>query len=258
MRVMVCELDADGGALEAGWERVVAHAHRHRPELAVLPELPFAPWLPATADVDPAAWTAAVAAHERWLARLPELRATVVVASRPTEVDGHRRNEGFVWVAEQGIVGSRAKTFLPDEEGFHEATWYERGPIRFDPVATPLGGIGVLLCTELWFPEHARALGRAGVGLLAAPRATPLESLHRWEAVARVDAITAGAYLLTANRGGRAGPASFGGGSWVVDPEGEVLARTTSATPAITVEVDLAVARTARRTYPRDVDDTAR
>jgi N-carbamoylputrescine amidase len=258
MRVMVCELDADGGMLDAGWARVVGHAHRYGPELAVLPELPFAPWLPATDEVDPAAWADAVAAHDRWLERLPELGATVVVASRPTVVDGHRFNEGFVWVAGEGIVGSRTKTFLPDEEGFHEATWYQRGPVRFDPVATPVGQIGVLLCTELWFPEHARALGQAGVGLLAAPRATPFESLHRWEAVARVDAITAGAYLLTANRSGRAGPTRLGGGGWVVDPDGEVLARTTPGTPAVTVEIDLALPRAARSSYPRYVDDSPR
>jgi N-carbamoylputrescine amidase len=258
MRVMVCELDADGGALEAGWQRVVDHARRHRPQLAVLPELPFAPWLPATDEVDPDAWADAVAAHDRWLERLPELGAEVVVASRPTIADGRRFNEGVVWVAGEGIVGGRAKTFLPDEAGFHEATWYERGPVRFDPVATPLGQIGVLLCTELWFPEHARAFGQAGVGLLAAPRATPVESLHRWEAVARVDAITAGAYLLTANRSGRAGPATLGGGSWVVDPDGEVLGRTTHATPAVTVEIDPAVARAARSSYPRYVDEAPR
>jgi N-carbamoylputrescine amidase len=253
MRVMVCELDADGGALEAGWERVVEHARRYRPELAVLPELPFAPWLPATDAVDPQAWADAVAAHERWLHRVPELGADVVVASRPIVRHGHRSNEGFVWVAGEGVVGGRAKAFLPDEAGFHEATWYERGPVRFDPFATPVGQVGVLLCTELWFPEHARALGQAGVGLLAAPRATPVESRHRWEAVARVDAITAGAYLLTANRSGRAGPATFGGGSWVVDPDGEVLARTTQASPAATVEIDPEVARAARRSYPRYV-----
>ncbi len=258
MRVMVCELDADGGTLEAGWERVVDHALRHRPGLAVLPELPFAPWLPATDEVDPQAWSDAVTAHERWLGRLRELGAEVVVTSRPIVAAGNRHNEGIVWVAGEGVVGSRTKTFLPDEPGFHEATWYERGPVRFDPVTTPLGQVGVLLCTELWFPEHARALGQAGVGLLAAPRATPVGSRHRWEAVARVDAITAGAYLLTSNRSGRAGPATFGGGSWVVDPDGEVLARTTDATPAVTVEIDLAVARAARSSYPRDVDETPR
>jgi predicted amidohydrolase len=258
VRVMVCELDGDGGALDAGWERVVEHARRHRPELAVLPELPFAPWLPATDEVDPTAWEDAVAAHERWCGRLPELGAEVVVASRPTVVDGHRFNEGFVWVAGQGVVGGRAKTFLPDEAGYHEASWYERGPVRFDPVVTPLGPVGVLLCTELWFPEQARALGQAGVGLLAAPRATPVESLHRWEAAARVNAITAGAYLLTANRKGRAGRVTHGGGSWIVEPDGEVLARTCRGTPAVTVEIDPAIARAARRSYPRYVDEQPR
>lgn len=264
MQTMVCQLDADGGRLEAQWERVVAHARRHRPQLAVLPELSFAPWLPATDDVDPGAWDDAIEQHGRWMARLPELGAEVVVASRPTLHEGRRHNEGFVWVAGErgaagdGVVGARCKTFLPDEPGFHEASWYDRGPVRFDPADTPLGPVGVLLCTELWFPEHGRALGRAGVGLLAAPRATPVESLHRWEAAARVVAITAGAYLLSANRSGRAGATVLGGGSWIIDPDGEVLGRTTAATPAVTAELDPSVAEGARRSYPRYVDDSPR
>jgi N-carbamoylputrescine amidase len=258
LRAMVGELDADNGALEAGWKRLVAHARHHRPQLVVLPELPFAPWLPAAAEVDPVAWRDAVAAHERWLARLPDLGADVVVTSRPTIADGRRFNEGLVWVAGSGVVGTRTKTFLPDEPGFHEASWYERGPVRFDPVDTPLGRVGLLLCTELWFPERARALGQAGVGIIAAPRATPRASQDRWEAVARVDAVIAGAYLLSANRGGGADPARFAGGSFVIDPEGELLARTTPDTPAVTVDLDPAAAHAARTSYPRYVDASPR
>ncbi len=257
-RVMVCEIDGDGGALDTQWARLVRHADRYRPELVVLPEMPFGPWLPASPQVDPAAWDESAKTHEIWLERLGELGAGTVVGSRPVVDDGRRYNEAFVWVAGVGTTATHRKTFLPDEPGFFEASWYERGPTRFDPAASPAGTVGLLVCTEVWFSEHARDHGRRGAELLAVPRATPAGSNDRWEAAVRVAAITAGAYAVSANRAGASGSVSFGGGSWIVDPEGTVLGRTTATAPAITLDVDLAVVATARTTYPRYVDTSPR
>jgi N-carbamoylputrescine amidase len=62
-------------------------------------------------------------------------------------------------------------------------------------------------------------------------------------------AIAAGAFVVTANRrGGR-----LTGGSWIVTPDGEILARTTADNPIITLEIDLADADAAKQTYPRNV-----
>jgi N-carbamoylputrescine amidase len=256
VRVAVCELDGDAGTLDRAWEGLVEHTAVHRPQFVVLPELAFAPWLPATDQVDPEAWRMAADDHLRWLERFDELGAEVVVTSRPIEDGSDRANEGLVWVAGSGIVGTRRKTYLPDEPGFFEATWYGRGPTVFDAVDTPLGRVGVLLCTELWFTERARWYGQAGAGIVAVPRATPAQSLERWEAAARVAAITSGAYVLSANRAGRTATARFGGGSWVIDPEGTVVARTTPGTPVVTVDIDLDQVSQARRSYPRYVDES--
>lgn len=258
MQVMVCELDGNRADLDEQWDGLVALTASARPGLVVLPEMPFSPWLAASATVDPAAWRRGVADHERWCTRLGELGAEVVVGTRPV-VDGPTRfNEGFVWVAGEGIVARRRKTFLPDEPGFFEATWYERGPIDFPPTSTPIGDLGIMICTELWFPEHARELGRRGVGVVAVPRATPVQTVEKWEAGARVAAVTAGAFCLSTNRAGGSGDATFGSGSFIVDPEGIVLARTTASTPVATAEIDPVVADRAKSTYPRYVDASPR
>jgi N-carbamoylputrescine amidase len=255
VRVLLHDLDGDGGDLDAQWEMLTAVVAIQAPELVVLPEMPFSPWLPATSEVDADAWREAVELHERWMRRLGELRAEVVVTTRPVGRDGDRGNEGVVWLRDSGVVAARRKAYLPDEAGFHEATWYRRGPARFDPVTTPLGTVAVMICTELWFPEHARELGRAGVHLLCVPRATPVSSVERWEAGARVLATIAGAYVLSVNRGGRAGPTAFDGGSTLVDPEGTVLARTTVQQPTAVATLDLAAVDRARTSYPRYVQD---
>jgi N-carbamoylputrescine amidase len=257
------DADADVDALEGSWAGLVTHVRAHGSQLVVLPEMPFAPWLAASTDVDPDRWEESVATHQRWLARLDELHAEAVVTTLPVVEADRRYNEAIVWTAAHGIVARRRKTFLPDEAGFREASWYERGPVSFPVVSTPVVELGVMVCTELWFPEYGRALGREGARLLAVPRATPAASVSRWEAGARTVASIAGSFVVSVNRAGSAqgddgrGP-RFDGGSTIVDPEGDVLARTTPTTPFATATLDLDLAEVARSTYPRYVDDRIR
>jgi N-carbamoylputrescine amidase len=259
MRVLCFDLDADRGDLESQWEALAARTAGEQPDLVVLPEMPFAPWLASSPRVDVAAWDAAVAAHDHWIGRLPEVGAAAVITTRPmTAGDGSRGNEAIVWTAGPGVIARRRKTFLPDEPGFHEASWYERGPVEFTAVTTPVARLGVMVCTELWFPEHGRSLGAQGAQLIAVPRATPVSSVGRWEAGARVLATISGAFCLSVNRAGGRGDATFSGGSVIVDPEGDVLARTTPDRPFAVADLDLELAAHARTTYPRYVDASPR
>lgn len=254
MRLAVGELDGDGGDLGAQWDALVDAATGTGIGLLVLPEMPFSPWLAGRPEVDAEAWDLAVETHDQWCSRLGELDAEVVVTTRPIVAGGVRHNEGIVWTRDGGVVGRRCKTFLPDEPGFHEARWYDRGPVAFMPVPTPLGGLGLMICTEVWFHEHARRLGERGIRLLAVPRATPVASVEKWEAGVRVAAVTSGAFCLSTNRAGGRGEATFGGGSLIADPEGVVLARSTPGTPLAVADIDPDVADRAKRTYPRYVD----
>jgi N-carbamoylputrescine amidase len=254
MRVTVCELAGEPGALEEGWEALVDHAREASSDLVLLPEMPFAPWLPATREVSESAWSDAVAAHDRWLERLGELGAGLVIGSRPV-TDGAPYNEGFVWTPADGYRAAHRKAYLPDEPGFWEASWYRRGPVDFQPVSVGGTASGFLICSELWFSEHAGDYAAAGVSFVVCPRATPAETADKWVAAGRVAAIRAGAYCLSSNRAGTAGDVRFAGLGWVIHPEeGEVLATTGREDPFVTVEVDLADAQRAKTTYPRYVE----
>jgi predicted amidohydrolase len=70
-------------------------------------------------------------------------------------------------------------------------------------------------------------------------------------------AVIAGAFCVSVNRGGGRGDATFSGGSVIVDPEGEVVARTTPEHPVAVADLDLGLASRARLTYPRYVDASA-
>lgn len=255
-RVTASQLPNDMDAFNAAWRELSDHVRSARSDVVVLPEMPFYPWVARTRDVRPAAWQAAVAAHDTWLERLGELGSGLVIASRPVLSGGHRLNEGFVWSSTDGYRPVHSKVYLPDEPGFWEASWYDRGPRAFEVVEVGGLRIGFLICTELWFTAHARDYAKGGLHLLVTPRATPLESVGKWVAGGRAAAVVAGAFGVSSNRGDRdAAGMAWGGAGWIVDPEGDVLAQTDARAPFCTVELDLDEAEAAKLTYPRYVED---
>ena len=255
MRVTVCELPNDSAPLAEAWEALVEHTTTQDSEVVLVPEMPFHPWVGWTKEVDPGQWDAAVAAHDAYLGRLDELGAPVVLGSRPVVDGGRRLNEGFVWV-EGAYTGGHRKWYLPDEDGFWEATWYDRGDTDFSTIATPHGPAGLLICTEIWFNQHARTQGQEGAWLIANPRATEWSSRDKWLSGGIAAAVMAGAFCLSSNRSGRdATGLHWGGKGWVIDPDGTVLATTSEDEPFATVDIDLLDAERAKVTYPRYVED---
>ena len=213
-------------------------------DLVVLPELAFMPWLCATREVDPVAW--ARAAEEQHLERLADIPARVVVGTRANG----RLNEAFAFTADTGLQVLHQKTYLPDEEGFWEASWYDRGPVSFQVIDTPAGRVGTSVCTEMWFTQHAFA----GADIIAVPRATPIETTEKWLAGGMAHAVTSGAFCVSSNRSEAVSGTTMGGAGWIADPDGTMLAVTSAVQPVIVADLDLEVARTAKSTYPRYVE----
>jgi N-carbamoylputrescine amidase len=258
LRVTVCELtlDATGDRYELAERLRDEHS-----DLLLLPELPFAPWLPGRPTFHSGQWRAAVEAHDAGICQLSRLPVPAVVTSRPVEYGGRRYNEAFLWTAAGGYRALHVKSRLPAEAGFWETAWFEPGPDP-DPVGVPCGAalIAVAVCSELWDFERARSAGQAGVNLLAVPRATSASWNDRWLVAGRAAALTSGAFCLSSNRvldtGTHPGASSaprFGGCGWVIDPDGMVLAQTTRHEPLVTVEIDLRHVDRARSTYPRNL-----
>ncbi len=257
MKATVCEFSDDPAGLERDWRALSAHVRDAGSQLVVLPEMPFYPWIARSREVSQRVWLSAVAAHEAWLARLPELGSAVVVGTRPLATRRHRLNEGFVWTAGDGYRPVHAKVYLPDEPGFWEASWYDRGPRVFEAVEIAGVRVGFLICTELWFNAHARDYAGQGVHVVVCPRATPLSSVDKWIVGGRTAAVVSGAFCLSSNRSGTGRDGlMWGGAGWMVEPaEGRLLGITESARPFLTLDLDLAQAESAKLTYPRYVAD---
>ncbi len=253
MRVTVCQLRDDEHLIADEWDALVEHTRAVESDLVVLPEMPFHPWLFTERRADPDRWAEAAGAHDYWMRRLGETSAMVVLGARPILAEERRLNEAFVWSLETGHRAAHYKRYLPNEDGFWEASWYEPGDGRFDAKRTSGITVGFLLCTELWYPEHAREYGRAGADLIAVPRATDAANRSKWVAGGRTAAVVAGSFCASSNRGGTSGGMDWAGTGWVIDPDGEVLALTSNDDPFVTVEIDLDVALRAKKTYPRYV-----
>jgi N-carbamoylputrescine amidase len=256
IRATVCELRNSPEDFAGDWERLVAHAKAERSDLVLLPELAFAPWFALKPRFDPLVWFTSVAAHDAWMQYLPDLAPAAAIGTRPIDSDGARFNQGFLWTTDKGYIPVHEKYYLPDEDGFWEASWYGRGEREFTPFGWGAARIGMQICTELWFMEHTRAYGQAGVHLLAVPRATPRETLDKWLAGGRAAAVIAGAFTLSSNSISRPNDlANLGGQGWIIGPDGEVLGLTSPDQPFVTIDLDLAAAEHAKQTYPRDVSD---
>ena len=199
MKITVCEIRNRTDILEQEWQQLVSHVQSEGSEMVLLPEMPFYPWIAQTDNVYGLVWQASVDMHERWLPRCAELTPATVMSSRPVTHDGKQLNEGFIMDEVTGYKAVHHKYYLPDEEGWWEASWYERGEKDFTAIQSPRVRLGFLICTELWFCRHARDYAGQGVELLVCPRATGVASNDKWIAGGRAAAVVSGAYCLSSN-----------------------------------------------------------
>jgi len=251
MKVGVCELTPELTAGSSEWDALRRALDSEKPDLFVLNEMPFGEWVAGAPAFDAEAWKRACDAHQEGVRRLEELGCPVVASSRARELDGRRVNEAFLWTASDGASGVHTEQFFPDEEGYYEARWFEAGERHFNVATAGDARVGFLLCTEVMFNEHARHYGRSGAEVILAPRAVGKSSLPRWLVAMRMAAIVSGCYLLTSNRGGVDSKGQlFGGSGWIIDPEGELVAQSTEATPFVFHEIDTDFVARAQKEYP--------
>src|SRR3954468_7129390 len=106
------------------------------------------------------------------------------------------------------------------------------------------GGVplGLTVCYDLRFPELYRILAIQGARVLTLPAAfTKVTGQAHWEILLRARAIENQAFVVAADQIGNHPPdkQSFGG-SMIVDPWGEILARAPDEETVISADLDLA------------------
>lgn len=186
-----------------------------------------------------------------------------------------RSEDGRTYNAAAAIHGDRwvhryRKCFLPTYGTFDEGRFFAPsrvGPSVFE--AAPGWRVATLVCEDLWHPSLTYLAALRGADLVVALTAVPgrdvepqgprpaFRSIERWVAMAKALAAFHQIWVVVANRAGVEGGLTFGGGSFVVTPQGEVAARLdASAGARITLDLDPDAVASARRLYShlRDED----
>jgi len=230
--------------------RRLAEAREAGATLALLPELPLHPWVPATRSRRDGDGEPPDGPRHRMLAGSARASGIGVhggaIVADPAS--GARFNRALLVDASGRLVATYDKLHVPCEEGFWERDHYEPGrdlPRPVDAFAMPLG---MQICSDVQRPTLANVLGAMGAELILAPRATPAESYERWLAVLRCDAITSAAYVISVNRPPDGAAAPIGGPSVAIAPDGRVLLETTD--PVTTLVLERSEAARARGDYP--------
>jgi predicted amidohydrolase len=93
--------------------------------------------------------------------------------------------------------------------------------------------LGLGVCFDGCFPEHAAAAARDGAAAYLCPSAYYAGSEHRRDLYYAARALDNGIYVVFAGLTGRCGGREFNGGSAVYDPEGRPLDRVGAESPAV-------------------------
>lgn len=257
MRVCFTENPVDLQPGSPAWRALQDRVAVEAPDILLMNEMPFGPWLAGSGGYDEKIAQQSVAVHARALDDLKQLPARIVISSRPVPAQGRLANEAFMLVAGEYRF-LHQKHYFPEEPGFFEKSWFVVEQKGFAVASVDQLRIGVLLCTEVMFNEHARAYGRAGADLIVIPRASGT-SHARWLTAGAMAAVASGSYVVSSNRVGvDPGGTTFGGGGFAFAPGGELLARTSVEQPVMAFDLDLETARAAKRNYPCYVPELPR
>lgn len=234
------------------WDAVRRQVEVARPDILVTNEMPFGPWLASDGLFDADAAARNVALHEDGLEALRGLGVPAIISSRPVWQRDRLANEAFVIEAGDINILHR-KQFFPEEPGWYEASWFQGDTSGFAVHEVAGLKVGVLLCTELMFNEHARRYGRAGADLIVVPRATST-SQDQWVTAGAMGAIVSGCYVVSSNRSGASAKSpQFGGRGLAFAPDGTLLADTSSGKTLAILDLDAAVSQRQKSDYPCNV-----
>lgn len=231
------------------WGEITNRLADARLDMLITNELPFGPWIADRRPFDREVAQACIDIHAEGLDALRGLGIPAIVSSRPVWAKDRLLNQA---VAIEGgrIRAIHTKQYIPEEPGFYEASWYEPGEDCFKPADVAGLRLGVMLCTDAMFNEHARSYGRQGTAVIAILRAAGT-STENWLTAGRMAALVSGSYVVSSNRYGRSGGGTeFGGTGFAFGPGGTPLAVTDPANPLLVIDVDPDVAARQQSEYP--------
>lgn len=129
-----------------------------------------------------------------------------------------------VFVGPQGLIGKYRKMYLPTHSVFEEKRYFRPG-YEVAAFQTDLGNIGLSICYDVFFPEVFRLTRLKGAQLIVCISASPAVRRSYFEILTSARALENTAFLAYVNLAGVEDGLQFWGGSRLVSPTGDVIAK---------------------------------
>jgi len=232
LRVGLAQTDAKLGALEENLEKHLEWIERARSEgveLLLFPELSLTGYRLLHLTPQVAIQPAASPIVEKLRRAAPEM--AVVVGCVEEDERGFLFNSALL-LAGGEIAHTHRKLYLPTYGIFQEGRFFSEGS-RLGLPKVQGHPIGILICEDFWHSDPAERLARAGSKLIALTSASPGRigpdemppSQEAWESLTRASALLNTCWILYCGRVGWEEGSFYTGGSHIVRPGGEVMAR---------------------------------
>jgi len=233
IRTAIAQINPKLGDLQANlalYEEKIRQAIKNRAQLLVFPELSLTGYF--LRDTVP---SVALTMHAAELTKLKKLsRALPLVAGLVEESADHRFFNSAVYFEDGEIRHVHRKVYLPTYGMFDEQRYFARGD-RVRAFDSKFGRVALLICEDLWHPSTIYLAALDGALAVLCPSASPLRGIvdaqvqddnaRYWEMINRTFAETYSLFMIYANRCGFEDGIGFWGGSEIVDPFGQRVAK---------------------------------
>ncbi len=232
-RVGIAQINPRLGDLPSNlalYEEKIRQGAREGADLLLFPELSLTGYF--LRDMVPNVALKLSAPEIRELKKLS--RKVSFVAGLVEESSDYRFYNAAIYFEAGEIRHVHRKVYLPTYGMFDEQRYFARGD-RLRAFDSKFGRIVVLICEDLWHPSTAYVAALDGALAILCPSASPLRGIAEqqvqddnaryWELINRTYAETFGLFVIYGNRVGFEDGVGFWGGSEVVDPSGQRVAK---------------------------------
>lgn len=226
--------------------------------LCVFPEMAFHPFFPQhRGDPTYFAWAEPIPGPITTAFQDKARELGIVVIPNIFELAGPGRHYDASPVidADGTLLGVSRMIHIAEEPGFNERFYYWPGNSGFKVHQTAAGPVGMAICYDRHFPEHIRALTIGGAEIILSPFAgTAGDPSRGYELEMQGSAFSNAVFIACCNRTGEEPKLTFAGGSFVVDPAGEIIAKAGGNEELLIIDIDrtLVTANRNRRPFLRD------
>ena len=233
IRIAIAQINPKLGDLRTNldlYEENLQRAAVERADLLIFPELSLTGYF--LRDMVP---SVALTLKSAEVAKLKALsRKLPFIAGMVEESPDHRFFNSAVYFENGEIRHIHRKVYLPTYGMFDEQRYFARGD-RVRLFDSKFGRTALLICEDLWHPSTIYLAALDGALAVICPSASPLRGIvdgqnqddnaRYWEMINRAYAETYSLFMVYANRCGFEDGVGFWGGSEVVDPFGQRIAK---------------------------------